>query len=141
MGENTASTNRCEPLRDDRPMTFPKDLRVESPTVLAWTARQPCAEGAERELMELPKGCDRPIQAHHHPAKKMGGATHRDDMVIPLCGKHHEDAHAGVIPSSIQVRFAMVNRCRFLDEASTEEVEQYMRELTRHRNAPNWLPF
>ena len=124
---------------------FPKDRQISCPEILRWVRHQLCAACVELELERSgPTAFPRTkpgAEAHHFPAKRMGGAVLRDDWTVPLCRRHHEEAQAYVIPRETQQRWVNETRARFLDEASAEDLEAYFRELTRERRLPPECPF
>lgn len=114
------------------PAPQPKAGQLRCEVTLAWTRLQPCRECVERSLdpggdvITVPRAAG---EAHHFPVKGMGGAHIRDDMVIPLCRAHHEDAQAYRIPASTQIAWTHENRCRFLDSAPAADVQAYVAAL------------
>lgn len=125
--------------------------QLESRVVLAWTARGPCTCCVEFEAARslgvvsidcqvTPSPDPRAVQVHHYPHKGMGGAKGRDDRVVPLCAHHHDQAHRYFITREDQIEWTLENLARFLDQASTEEVQQYVRDLERWKERPRWIP-
>ena len=136
----------------------PKRGRVECPELLTWVRRRPCKacnwvahcleEGVDPArstlaawgLRAAPKDAPKVVQAHHWPAKGMGGARCRDDRVIPLCLWHHEEAQTYRIRSHVQDAWVRETLLEFLDLASNEEVRAYMLALERWKERPAWIP-
>lgn len=109
-------------------MTFPKDGRFASKVFLAFAARQDCAGGGEQTL------CDGRITVHHFPPKGMGGASKRDDRVVALCVRHHDDAQCYRIPKFVQAAWVDELRSRFMEQATATEMDAFVRDWKRWRD-------
>lgn len=99
--------------------------KLPSKMWLAYAARLPCAI----------QDCIAPVQAHHFPVKGMGGARHRDDWVIPLCERHHGDCQAYRISAEEQWRMVHQVRSMFLEQATPEELSEYLLQLITWRES------
>lgn len=122
---------------------FGKDGVLVCASFLAYGRRQPCKACVEEARARgesgdaIPRGSD----PHHFPAKGMGGATWRDDRIIPLCRRHHEQAQAYVIPRETQERWVAEVRSEFLEECSVEELRAYFDALEVWKDRPLAVPF
>lgn len=130
-----------------------KDGRLECPEILNWTRRQRCrviemAMEEERSWMGIGVvGCRGPVDPHHVEGKGMGGARCRDDRVVPLCRKHHDQAHGlpseEIVPNvgfSFLGILAIENLSRFLEDAGAGEVRAYVEALERWKQRPLAVP-
>lgn len=122
---------------------FPKEGRVVCQATLSYARRQRCRACVEdAELRGYSAEIVRPgSEAHHWPAKGMGGARLRDDHVIPLCRRHHEEAQALRIPASTQDRWVRETVFDFLEESSVEELQEYFAALEVWKDRPLMCPF
>jgi hypothetical protein len=127
-----------------QPMSEPiaKEGKLFCPELLTWIRRQRCIACREQReatgsLVLPPIGSD----PHHVEGKGMGGARCRDDRVIPLCRRHHEEAQAYRIPRSTQERWACETLFEFLEDSTVEEARAYFDALEVWKDRPLVCPF
>lgn len=122
---------------------MPKEGRVVCPAILAYVRQQQCRACVEdAEQRGYPRSSVRHgSEAHHWPAKGMGGARLRDDHVIPLCRRHHEEAQALRIPAATQDRWVRETVFDFLEECSVEALQEYFAALEVWKDRPLACPF
>jgi hypothetical protein len=121
---------------------FGKDGTLFCRAFLDWARRQPCLACLEFKDPPL-YGFNVPCASdpHHWPVRGMGGAHRRDDQVIPLCRRHHEQAQEYKIPRATQDRWVIETRSAFLDECTVEELRAYFEALEAWKDRPLAVPF
>lgn len=121
---------------------LPKDGRLFCEEVLAWVRRQRCKACVEQSMMIHGEDYSTlGAEAHHYPPKGMGGAFYRDDFVIPLCRRHHEEAQAYKIPKATQERWVRETRFDFIEHCTVEELRAYFDALEVYKDRPLAIPF
>lgn len=121
-----------------------KEGKVFCREILVWARKQDCKAcvASLRPIDGHAHGIIRTAtEAHHFPPKGMGGATHRDDRVIPLCREHHEDAQAYRIPREQQERWVRDTLFEFLEGSTVEELRAYFDALEVYKDRPLAVPF
>lgn len=118
-----------------------KEGKLLCPDLLKWVRGKDCKACVE-QIIKTGNGYLRlPSEAHHFPPKGMGGATHRDDHVMPLCREHHDQAQRYVIPRETQERWVLETRSAFLEESTVEELRAYFDALEVWKDRPLACPF
>ena len=88
------------------PLKFGKDRRVLDPEWIAEVRRHPCRSCKRRP----------PSEAHHVIPRGMGGASQRDDMVVPMCRRDHMRCE-GLVVSENGLQYAPIPKEQQLEWA------------------------